>query len=325
MNNDYLDSYRNAIKNLDKEECDITPFGGVKMVRSCLVRERVNTIFPGIFYKDAVLSLISRANSDCIFLYNQYSFEKAKQVFRIFDVDINLRVRPYLMKKQFSDQTEIGLSVFFEQSIVPYRERERLYVIEKLISFAYREPNRKLVICTREYENSPHNPKITFQKIITKHDLKLPQNLHITVGKSDDWLPRAEHVISITSSVLLDAIYNRKNVTVLELPKSTHYGQGLFFNSGLMSKDIVFPAENVCKEWVELHVMPYIKDEHIEGGNKNCFEFNLNLKNIICILKANYLHFGKVNKDFIRYSIKNMVFFYRYHQIYLGQRRSNVR
>ena len=295
------------------------------MVSSCFCGGRVNTIFPGVFYKDAVLSLISRANSDCVFLYNQYSFEKAKQVFRIFDVDINLRVRPYLMKKQVSDQTERGLSVFFEQSIVPYGEQERLSVIEKLISFACREPNRQLVICTREYENSPHDPQITFQEIITKHDLKLPPNLHITAGKSDDWLPRAEHVISITSSVLLDAIYNRKNVTVLELPKSTHYGQGLFFNSGLMSKDIVFPAKGVCKEWFELHVEPYIKDEYIEGGIKSVFEFNLDFKNIVCILKANYLHFGKINKDFIRYSIKNMVFFYRYHKIYLEQQRSNNR
>ncbi|MCS0000077.1 hypothetical protein NB620_07255 [Vibrio alginolyticus] len=325
MSNEHLDSYRNAIKNFGKSECNITPFGGIKMVRSSLNGEQVNTIFPGVFYKDAVLSLISRANSERIFLYNQYSFEKAKQVFRIFDVDINLSVRPYLMKKQVSDRTERGLSVFFEQSIVPYRERERLFVIEKLISFAYREPNRKLVICTREYENSPHEPKVTFQEIITKHDLQLPKNLHITVGKSEDWLPRAEHVISITSSVLLDAIYNRKNVTVLELPKSAHYGQGLFFNSGLMSKDIVFPAGNVCKEWGELHVTPYIKDEHIEGDNKAVFDFNLNLKNIICIFKTNYLHFGKINKDFIRYSIKNMVFFHRYHQIYLEQQRSNVR
>ncbi|MFZ3516541.1 hypothetical protein LC147_26045 [Vibrio harveyi] len=323
MNKEYLDSYRNAIKNVDKSESDITPFGGIKMVSSSLSGEQVNTIFPGIFYKDAVLSLISRANSKCIFLYNQYSFEKAKQVFRIFDVDITLSARPYLMKEKTSVRIETGLSVFFEQSIVPYRERERLFVIEKLIAFAHREPNRQVVICTRDYKNNPHKSKITFQKIITKHDLQLPENLQITVGKSDDWLPRAEHVISITSSVLLDAIYNKRDVTVLELPKSVHYGQGLFLNSGLMRKDIVFPGNSICKEWAKLHTTSYIKDEYLKGNNEAVFDFKLNLKNIMCILKANYLHFGKINKDFIFYSIKNIFFFHRYHQIYLEQQRSN--
>ncbi|PMI35238.1 hypothetical protein BCU46_19055 [Enterovibrio norvegicus] len=291
------------------------------MVRETFKSPFKSTYFPGIFYKDAVLSLISRANSDCIFLYNQYSFEKAKQVFGIFDVGIKLSVHPYLTKKKSSDQTEKELSVFFEQSIVPYRERDRLFVIKKLISFSYREPNRKVIICMRKYENSPHKPKITFQQIIEKHGIILPENLQLVVGKSDDWLPRAEHVISITSSVLLDAIYNRKHVTILELPKCGYYGQGLFLNSGLMSKEVVFPTDSVCEEWAKLHVDPYIENDYLEGGCKGFFDFKLTSKNIMCILRANYFHFGGINKDFIHYSIKNMVFFHRYHKIYLEQLR----
>ncbi len=324
MNKKSLDSYCDSIGSLGEGK-NVIPYGGIEMVAYCYSNRFCNTIFPGIFYKDAVLSLISRSNSSSVFVYNQYSFEKAKQVFDIFDINILIKSRPYLMKKAESVISEAGLSVFFEQSIVPYKEHERLYVIDKLISFAYREPNRKLVICTRDYENSPHQPKITFQDIIAKQHLTLPENLHIIIGRSDDWLPRAEHVISVTSSVLLDAIYNGKSVTVLELPRSEYYGQGLFKESGLMCKEIHFPTKSVNNEWAQLHVTPFIEDEHVKGSGNEVFDFKLNLKNIKRILKANYLHFGKVNKDFVRYSLKNMVFFRKYHKIYLKQQRSNIR
>ncbi|WP_139218789.1 DUF6716 putative glycosyltransferase [Enterovibrio norvegicus] len=320
----FSDSYMNSINNLCVNDSKIVPYGGVKMVKECFDFRDKKTIFPGVFYKDAVLSLMSRCNSDSVVLYNKYSFEKAHQVFSIFSVGISIASRPYLIKNNDDDIREKGLSVFFEQSIVPYGYKERLYVIKKLISFANKEKSRRLVICVRDYRNSPHAPKIAFKDIIRKQKLVVPSNLDVIVGRSDDWLPRAEHVISVTSSVLLDAINRNKYVTVLELPRSEHYGQGLFLGSGLMRKDVIFPTDNVNEAWRKLHVSSHIIDEFLIGENKEVFDFKLSIKNIKCILKANFLHFGRLNKDFIRFSIKNIVFFHKYHKIYLQNQRNET-
>ncbi|MEZ9527224.1 DUF6716 putative glycosyltransferase [Enterovibrio norvegicus] len=324
MNNRYLDSYQNSIDNIVGDEFSIIPYGGVKMVAQCYSNRVGGTIFPGVFYKDAVLSIMSRANSNCVYVYNKYSFYKAKEIFEIFNIDVIVKSEPYLVRKYSSESLETGLSVFFEQSVVPYLEVERLYVIKKLISFATLNIDRRVVICTRDYKNSPHTPKVTFQDIVEKYQLVFPRNLEIIVGSARDWLPKAEHVISITSSVILDGVYNKKSVSVLAIPRSAHYGQGLFANSGLMCNEIGFPTQNVDEDWESLHVEPFFEEEHLKSLIPNCFKFNLDFSNFSKILKANYLHFGKVDWDFVKYSVKNTLFFRKYRRIYLQHQRNKM-
>ncbi|MCP4884305.1 MAG: hypothetical protein GY908_10995 [Flavobacteriales bacterium] len=321
------DSYVNAVLNIKSCSSLIYTFGGVKLVEESFNNNNACSIFPGIFYKDAVLGVISRSNSQCIISYNQYSYLKSRtflNVFRLSD-STSVSFEHYLFNK-YDLVAELCLSVFFEQSIVPFHEKERLDLIHTLMDFAVKHPERQLVVCTRQYEISPHKPKITFQDIVVKYGLQLPENMQIVEGAAADWLPKAEHVISITSTVLLDAIYNGKQVSILKLKRFKHYEQKIFAESGLLHESIVYPPPEVCPEWKKLHVYdPDFQPEPIEiKGNKEVFDFRLSFKNIYRIFKANYLHFEKLNVDFFKYSLKNIIFFRKYHRIYLESKKVTV-
>ncbi|MFV8433959.1 DUF6716 putative glycosyltransferase [Vibrio owensii] len=323
-----LDSYSHAISRLKLYDNNVLSFGGRSLVKECFTSPfHYSAIFPGIFFKDAVLCLLSRSNAKRIYVYNRYSYLKCKEVLDLFNIKKEIVLCPYLLS-EFGTKAELennDLSVFFEQSIVPYEEIERLDVINKLVKFAKENPEREIVVCLRDYKNSPHKPKATFQYIIEKHCISIPNNMKVVVGRSEYWLPRAKHIISITSSVLLDAIYNNKDISILKIPKSDFYGQAIFEGSGVICADIKFPTNEVDANWKALHINPEYEKEFINTNGNDFFDFKLDVRNISRILKANYIHFGRINKDFIRYSIKNMVFFHRYHKIYLEQQRSNNR
>ena len=195
----------------------------------CLYENGSNTaFFPGIFYKDAVLSVISRSNSTCIITYNKFSYLKAQNILNTFHLKKSVIVafEHYLLSENHVE-IELGLSVFFEQSIVPYHEKERLDLIHTLMDFAINYPERRLVVCTRQYEINPHKPKVTLQEIISKYCLQLPENMQI-VEEHQQIGYRKLNTLFRLLNVLLDAIYNDKQVSILKLKHFKHYEQEIF-------------------------------------------------------------------------------------------------
>jgi len=338
----YINAFNNIVNLLDinTEEITYLPniedvlniedgtlflgLGGVKLnqvISNCNRKGiKIVTYFPGIIHLDALLSLFSRASSDIVILPNRYSFNlfrkvKAKSLF-----DCSYFVLPYLLGNKFqpvSNFERSGRSLFIEQSIVPASEKERLDLILILFNFSKNHPSRELIILVRDHVNSPHTVIHCILSIIEKFSLDVPKNVHIVCGSSSDYINSCDHVISFTSTVILEAAHKDKFISILTLKNPYEYGQDLFFDTGIIS-ETVRPNNKIDRKskWFKDHVFdngvllssPEEKEIH--------YDFTLSMALFFKLVAFNISLHHRLNGSLIRSIVRSFKYTLKYNRIH---------
>ncbi|MFS1874870.1 DUF6716 putative glycosyltransferase [Enterovibrio norvegicus] len=301
--------------------------GGVKLnlIISKCQREDLTivTYFPGIIHMDAVLSIFSRASSDVVILPNKYSYDLFRKVQQKLSFNCSYFVLPYLLdlqKNDFPNTVKSERSLFIEQSIVPASEQERHKLILILFEFAKKHPSRELIILVRDSLNSPHAVTHCIFDIIDKFSLEKPHNVNIVCGSSSAYINYCDHVISCTSTVVLDAAFKNKSISILPLRKPYQYGQDLFFDTGLIT-EIITPTNKLNRrsKWFENHIF---YDRYLQSPyelNKKYYDFPLSFFLFLKLLACNFsLHF-RLDSVLVRSIIRSMKFAIKYNKIHRGK------
>lgn len=301
--------------------------GGMKLnqVISKCKREEITvvTYFPGIIHLDALLSVFSRASSDIVILPNKYAYNLFLKIQDKLSFNCSSFVLPYLLgaKDQISSSLECsGRSLFIEQSIVPASEKERHNFVLTLFDFATRYPSRELIILVRDHINSPHMVIHSVHSIIDKFSLDTPKNVTIVCGRSSDYIDHCDHVISFTSTVILEAAHKNKSISILPLKEPYTYGQDLFFDTGLISVTMKATCKVDSKsKWFKDHI---IDDEVLlsfSQGKKTNYDFTLSMALIVNLLVCNIILHPRLDKVLIRSMIRSFKYALKYNRIYRSQ------
>ncbi|MGR5238570.1 DUF6716 putative glycosyltransferase [Vibrio alfacsensis] len=302
--------------------------GGVKLnqVISKCKREGITIVsyFPGIIHLDVLLSVFSRASSDIVILPNKYAYNIFRKVQAKLSFNCSSFVLPYLLgtKEQISASSEYsGISLFIEQSIVPTSEKERKDFILTLFDFAKRYPSRKLIILVRDHVNSPHTVTHSILSIIDKFSLDTPKNVNIVCGRSSDYIDQCDHVISFTSTVILEAVHKDKAISILTLKEPYVYGQDLFFGTGLVAGKIRTTDKVDRKsKWFKDHVIDGETFLSFTDGNKINYDFTLSLVLFVNLLVCNISLHSRLDRVLIRSIMRSFKYTLKYNRIH---RREN--
>lgn len=297
-------------------------FGGKKLNEflSVFKKEEVKFVsfFPGIVYLDAFLSCYSRANCDLVILPNLHSEKLFNSVKRRFGFKCSSLVVPYLIDLSPKPiGKEKNISLFIEQSIVPYSYKERLQLVKDLLFFAQLYKNRTLIILLREFQNSPHHTVYKFEDIIEDNNITVPDNVSIKYGKASEVIDQCDHVISATSTVIFDAVYKDKYVSIYPLNNPEVYGQDVFIESKVVSHDLsCFNKVDRNSPWFKEHILNGHVFLNLEWHLNTNYGFEFSLSNAISILRCNYNLHPRVDVTLLKSLFRSYKYSLLYRKFY---------
>ncbi|OBZ92238.1 hypothetical protein ADU59_27445 [Pararhizobium polonicum] len=128
--------------------------------------------------------------------------------------------------------------LFVEQVGRPVNLRQKALLMKQLAAYARAHPTRQVVIKLRSAEGVRHTnsgkEKYSFRKLWKKTIAPHPSNVVFSKEGTEDLLPKMDLCISISSTVLFEALAMGKKVAVIrDFGIGTHIGNTSFIGSGL--------------------------------------------------------------------------------------------
>lgn len=130
--------------------------------------------------------------------------------------------------------------LFVEQVGRPPHLRQKIHLVQQLVSYAQAHPDRRIVIKLRDagwvrHANSSKE-KYSFRTLWKTMALSRPSNVVFSSESIEALLPKTDLCISIASTVLFEALSLGKKVAVLkDFGIGTHMGNTAFIGSGLFA------------------------------------------------------------------------------------------
>ena len=178
-------------------------------------RPIIITGFVGVGLFDTVIGYQRRLNSDVLFLNSQKDYEDCCSVANNFDLPVdNLIISGVPFVGEISvgaiKAEDVKTVLFAGQPDVPSRIIDRIYLLEKMIEYANRFPQRRVLFKPRHRPNerSLHKTKYHYEVLLKSYlkNIKVPSNFEIVYGPIQEILDETELFISMTSTAALEAL-----------------------------------------------------------------------------------------------------------------------
>lgn len=192
-------------------------------------------LFPGILVNEQLDAFITRLSCSVVLLNSRKDELRYRKICKIFKVPFNgvlfgpAWFPPYIPQKFVSHDSKKKHVIFFEQTMVPFSNKDRKFLADELWELARKNGNILFSIKERKAE-------YTIKQLSISHFLnqkKVLENLRSVSNEVGELLAIGDIFISISSSALVEALVLGKNVHVLNDFKHIKHYSGFFKSSGL--------------------------------------------------------------------------------------------
>jgi len=184
------------------------------------------TGFNGIIYESMQEGLLWRLGYDVVCVNS----EKDRRTFSKICHDVHLGdeslvVSGVLLASRSESaplrpRTHIGTVIFAPQAVVPTRRVERAYILQRLVEYARRHPERTVVVKPRSVpgERTFHVERYPYSKLWDEDfaGATPPSNLEFRYGPLHDHLAKADLLVTVSSTAVFEALSHGVRVCVLE-------------------------------------------------------------------------------------------------------------
>jgi len=261
----------------------------------------VLTCFSGVIFGDHA-TILSRTNANMILFNCKHDMNEYIKLGKELGFDTgNSYCFGYPQLIDIKPKTIDNNSpvVFFEQIKFPATEKERIYLLSKLIEIANNFPSRLVKIkprCTIG-ERNIHKQNYHLETVRKKHKLDFPSNLNFTYDDTNDLLNDCGMCITISSTVALEAIArNISTAIITDFGISKLNYTSYFVGSGcLISFDSLIKSKGIISSADEAWIDQYIKIPDVDDFHRVLSE-NLSLSNNSKLYTFPRPDFGSKNK-----------------------------
>ena len=255
------------------------------------------SLFPGVIFGDKD-SISSRICSDILLLNNKQDYLVAKKLKETNNLETNLLQHGLALAQKYNRSNIDNNAVYYiDQVKIPDNYEERVYLVKKLVEFAFKNTSKNIFIKSRVKlnERTVHKNLLPLEKLIEIVFDKdnLPKNLKFTYDSIELCLEKASLIITISSTVAFEAIYNNIPVAIIsDFGTNKSLANEYFVESGsFILFDDIYSEELIINElWYDNMVaFPNKRKEiliesinFISKKQKNCstiIENNISLKN----------------------------------------------
>ncbi|QLB12719.1 hypothetical protein EV697_101408 [Bisgaardia hudsonensis] len=202
-------------------------------------RPIILAIFSGVIFGEPD-TILSRINSDIILANNiedqNIILETAKlyrspvKVLNYGLININTDYQN-LYSERFHEKETL---VFIEQVKIPCSQKERCYVLDKLIEIAQNNPDKNIILKVRVLpgEKTVHSSQFSYVSLLK--DKLLPSNFTLSSEPVEELYKRMDLCITFSSTVVFEALYYGIPCAIIkDLGIRSDLANRAFLNSGL--------------------------------------------------------------------------------------------
>jgi len=229
------------------------------------------SLFPGVIFGE-IDSIVSRINADILLCNNKMDYKVANIIknHSQLNTEILLYGYPILQKINIKEKKYI---YFFEQVKIPETRIDRIFLISKLVTLAKQYPKETFYIKPRVSidEKTIHPNKYPLEVLLNEYSKEhiLPTNLHFTYDDVNLCLSQAKSIITISSTVAFEAIYNNIPTYIIsDFGIRKEFANYHFIESNCMCtfSEILQKNININLEWSQK--MLFFPENRIETLNK---------------------------------------------------------
>jgi hypothetical protein len=193
----------------------------------------------GVIIEKQVTGYLDRSSTDVIAVNSRSDFDafvRAASALALPADNLLLAGLPYLPSRPVPERDgAVRQVVFADQPTIPEDRAERLYLYERLVAYADRHPQRKVILKPRHapgertFHRGSHHPEKLLRGVAR------PANFSIAYDPIPALLPSTDLLLTVSSSACLEAIAVGCRVALLA-DQGVHdrYGNHIFTESGLL-------------------------------------------------------------------------------------------
>jgi len=241
--------YLNDYKNIDFNKYDIIilsagngfmkPFFEFYMSNKRINRSKIITmsLFPGVIFGD-INSIVARINSDILLCNNKMDYEVSNKIKKVWKLNTTILHYGFPVIKDIKSNTKENI-YFFEQVKIPNTYVDRMFILRKLIDYAFENPNETIYIKPRvsKKEKTVHINKYPMEKLLRDYqkNAPIPSNLFFTYQSIDECFSKTKLAITMSSTVAFEAMYNNIPVAIIsDFGIRNEFANKDFLDSGCM-------------------------------------------------------------------------------------------
>lgn len=222
------------------------------------------TGFNGVIDPQDPHGLLCRYGADYICVNSEVDLKKSQEILKKLCLDYSNLVCTGYLRKKFIKNTlhaQKPMWLFVEQIGIPNTLSRMVYLFNALVDLALRNPQVEVVVKSRTQNgisnvNSNKSREIDLQDIWNVYKSKIPKNLSINDSCSIEKLvSEAELCIAFSSTVLLEALFLKKNIAVLnDFGIDKKIGNYVFLGSGALVNSYQINNGYTCDinaQWLE--------------------------------------------------------------------------
>lgn len=201
--------------------------------------------FNGLMEPGDSHGLLCRQGADVICVNSKRDmafFRKLSEEFQLDDAPLVLAgyLRQNALPDTFPQNKSPQNILFVEQVARPLNRRQKALLMNELATYARAHPTRRVIIKLRSAEGVRHTnsgkEKYSFRRLWKKTITPHPSNVVFSNEDTEDLLPKMDLCVSISSTVLFEALAMGKKVAVIrEFGIGTNIGNTSFIGSGLFA------------------------------------------------------------------------------------------
>ena len=219
--------------------------------------------YAGVVYEKHVEGLLWRVGADIICVNSAHDHDLFSRVMDAVGLDTAALVRtgyPAIAVGESaapSADPDPKTVTFAIQPDVPKTRKERLYILERFISYARANPEKRVIVKLRSMpgENTTHREQFNYKVLYDRHLLDRPPNLEFLYGNMNEVLEETDLLVTVSSTAALEAWTLGKNAAIItDLGVKEGLGNHFFVGSGaLMSLNQLLRGEipQVKSSWLE--------------------------------------------------------------------------
>lgn len=225
------------------------------------------TGFVGVGLFDTTVGYQRRLCSDLLFVNSRKDYQDCVSVAKAFNLsgdNVFISGMPFVgdINKNFSVPKHIDTVLFAGQPDVPRRIIDRIYLLEKMIEYATRFPERKILFKPRHRPNevSLHKTKFHYEVLLKSYlkNTDVPKNFSIVYDSMQNLLEDSQLLITVSSTAAVEALAKSCHVAVIsDLGISESFGTNFFLGSGMLTTfNKLYKEEYTLpeKEWIDKNV-----------------------------------------------------------------------
>ncbi len=207
-------------------------------------RPVVITGYAGLVYEKYVEGLVWRLGADVICCNSLHDLE----LFRSLAVSLGADPSPLVAAGVAVAALDPGTTssprpwppervVFAVQPDVPRRLDDRVYLLERLVSYARAHRDREVVVKLRSRlgELTTHREKHHYEQLYRRHVVDRPANLRFEYGHMGTLLDTTDLLVTVSSTAAVEALARGVHVGIItDLGIGESMGNHLFIGSGLL-------------------------------------------------------------------------------------------